>query len=321
MRMAVATIQPYRQLYDVINLIILKFTTMKRSFLTEVSPDFENEFELELEDNTNSEFEDTNNEFELADQEFEDMQNEHEDYENIEGELDQEFENPEQEFEDTSNEYSYTNNESRNWLSENGSMDREYEDRIYSALSGEYENSFEMEQEIDRVLYEMEMDYFWGSAKKLWNKHKKKLLGLAKNFVPGGTLLNLAKLAGGDLRSILKSDLFKKGLSLAANAVAPGVGGAIAGSLLNNEMPSANNLRNQAKQAVQIARSAYQNMAGLVPMLNTGNIQGQLNNFSRQALNSALRRNSIYKGKKKRVIQIMRGSIVVVRPDKVVIYS
>jgi hypothetical protein len=290
---------------------------MKRSFLTEVAPDFENEFELDLEDNTNSEFEETNNEFELADQEFEDIENEHEDYENMEGE----FESPEAEFEDTSNGYGNTNGESQNWLSEDSSLDREYEDRIYAALSGEYENSFEMEQEIDRVLYEMEMDYFWGSAKKFWNKHKNKLLGVAKNFVPGGTLLNLAKLAGGDLRGILKSDLFKKGLSLAANAVAPGVGGAIAGSLLNNETPAANNLSAEAKQAVQTAKSAYKNMAGLIPSLQPGNIPDQLRRFSRQALMGAKKRQNIFKGKRKQVIPITTGSIVVVRPNKVVIYS
>jgi hypothetical protein len=292
---------------------------MKRSFLTEVAPDFENEFELDLEDNTNSEFEETNNEFELADQEFEDIQNEQENYENIEGEFEEEFENPEQEFEDTSN--AYSNNESRNWLGEDSSLDKEYEDRIYTALSGEYENSFEMEQEIDRVLYEMEMDYFWGSAKKLWNKQKKKLLGVAKNFVPGGTLLNLAKLAGGDLRGILKSDLFKKGLSLAANAVAPGVGGAIAGSLLDNETPVVNNLGGQAKQAVQIAKSAYKNMAGLIPSLQPGNIPQQLRRFSSQALMGAKKRQNIFMGKKKQVIPIATGSIVVVRPNKVIIYS
>jgi hypothetical protein len=286
---------------------------MKRSFLTEASTDFENDFELEFNDSSSNELEERDNEFELADQELGDVQNE---YENIEGE----FESDDRELEDNNYEYANTDSESSDWLNnEYDGSEREYEDRIYAALSGEYESSYEMEQEIDKVLYEMEMDYFFNPFKKL-----KGLKNLAKKIA--GNLQSLAKLAGIDVRSLLKNDWVKKGLSLAANAVAPGVGGAIASGLLNsgllnNEMPSANNLRQQAKQAVQVAKSAYQNMAGLMPTLRSGNIPDQLKRFSRMAFDNAKRKHSIYRGKRKQVIATAPGSIVVVRPDKVVIYS
>lgn len=286
---------------------------MKKNFLADSSSDFENEFELEQGDYTNNEFED--NEFELGDEESGIADNE---FENIE----EEFEtDDESDYEDGDHEFEDSEMETRSWLGEYGSSDHEYEERIYGALSGEYESSYEMEQEIDRVLYEMEMDYFWKSAKKLWNKHKKKIIGAAKGFLPSGTLQGIAKLAGGDIRGLLKSDLLKKGLSLAANAVAPGIGGAVAGTLLNSETPNVNNLQNQASQFVQTAKSAYQNMARSIPQLRAGNIPGQIRAFSRRSFNNAVHRSNSYKGKKKQVIPTGAGAFVVVKPGRVIIYS
>lgn len=283
---------------------------MKKNFLSDGWSDLENEFELELEDSSSQEIQE--GEFELADEEFEDMNNE---FENVEGEFEMEAET---DYEDD-HEFEEPDRESRQWLGE--SNDYEYEDRIYAALSGEYESSYEMEQELDRVLYEMEMDYFWKSAKKLWKKHKNKILGAAKGFLPAGTLQTLAKVAGGDIRSLLKSDLLKKGLSMAANAVAPGVGGVIAGQLLDSEVGGANNVRNQAAQFVQTAKNAYQNMAKYIPHLKPGNIPQQISTLSRQAFNNAVQRQNSYRGKKRRVIQTAPGSIVVVKPGRIIIYS
>jgi hypothetical protein len=245
--------------------------------------EFEREFEL---DNFSSEYEGEMNMSEEFEDELEnDFSNEsneeletHDEYE-----LDNEYESDnEYEFEDEQ-----PDSESENYLQEYNSPDHEFEDRIYSALNGEYESSFEMEQELDRVLHEMEVEYFWKSAKNLWKKHKNKLMPLAKKFLPGGTLTSLAKFAGGDIRGLLKNGLFKKALTMGANFLAPGVGGAIAGSLLNRETPNANNTRAQAAQAVKIAKESYKNMAVLIPKLGQGNISNQISNFSKQALTMA----------------------------------
>ena len=255
---------------------------------TDMSDEFEDEFENDFSNESNDELE-TQDEYELNDE-----------YEsNDEYEFD--GEQPDSEFE--------------NYLQEYNSPDQEFEDRIYSALTGEHESSFEMEQEIDRVLHEMEVEYFWKSAKKLWNKHKKRIMPFAKNLIPGGTLASLAKYAGGDIRGLLK-----KGVTMAANAYLPGVGGVVAGKLLNSETPTNNN-RAQARQTVRIAKDAYRNMAGLIPNLRPGNVPNQINRFSRQALAMAQKRHSSYKGKSRKVIPIKPNSIVVVKSDRIIIYS
>jgi hypothetical protein len=279
--------------------------------------EFEREFELtdysseyDGETNTSDEFEndfssESNDEYELesgypSNDEFElDSEYESNDEYELNDELD--TEQPESEME--------------NYLQEYDSREREFEDRIYSALSGEHENSFEMEQEIDRVLHEMEVEYFWKSAKNLWKKHKNKILKVAKMTPLGASLSTLGKLAGGDLRGLMK-----QGLTMAANAYLPGVGGAIAGKLLNSETPT-NDPRAQARQAVQVAKAAYRNMAGLVPNLRPGNVPRQIRQFSRQALTMARRKHSRYRGKAKRVIRTSANSVVVVKPGRVIIYS
>jgi hypothetical protein len=279
---------------------------MKKEYQNEGLADLESEFEFEMDTESGDQYESIENEFE-ADDEFEDMQNEYE--------TDNEFE-ADDEYNDSEHE---SDNEFESWNDEYGLKDNEYEDRIYAALNGEHESSFEMEREIDSVLHEMEIDYFFNPFKKL-KQYKNKILNAAKGFLPAGTLQTLAKLAGGDLRSLLKSDLFKKGLSFAANAVAPGIGGTIASGLLNSEMPGAGDARSQAKQAVQVAKTAFKNMAGLMPSLQPGNIPKQIQSFSRQALSSALKKHAMYKGKRRRTIMLRQGSIVVVKPGKVHIY-
>jgi len=254
------------------------------------SEEFDNEFENDFSSETNDEFE-TQDEYELNDE-----------YESED----------EYEFQDEQ-----SDSEMENYLQEYDSPDREFEDRIYSALNGEHESSFEMEQELDRVLHEMEVEYFWKAAKGFWNKHKKKLMKVANLTPLGGGLSMLAKAAGGDLRGLLK-----KGAMMAANAYLPGVGGAIAGKLLNSETAAPADPRAQAQQVVQVAKDAYRNMAGLVPNLRPGNIPNQISRFSRQALTMARNKHSGRRrgGKGKRVIRLNPGSTVVVKRDRIIIY-
>jgi hypothetical protein len=291
----------------------------KNDYLSEFESEFEldnfsseyqeeTDFSQELEDEAENDFyRESNQEFETQDEyELSDEYGSSDEYE-----LNDEYE-PDNEQADS---------ELENYLQEFSSPDQEFEARLYSALVGDHESSFEMEQEIDRVLHEMEVEYFWKSAKKFWNKHKNKLMPLAKQLIPGGTIGSLAKLAGGNLRGLLKNDLLKKALTLGANAVAPGVGGAVAGSLLNSETPNLPHPQNQAAQAVNIAKDAYLNMAKALPNLRPGNLPDQIRRFSHRSLGLAKRRHSISKGKKKQIIRIRPGTTVVVRPDRIIIYS
>ena len=291
-----------------------------KDYLSEFEREFElNDFSSEYdgEMNTSEEFED---EFEnnFSNESNDELET------NDEYELDNEYEsNDEYEFEDEQ-----PDSESGNYLQESNSPDQEFEDRIYSALNGEYESSFEMEQEIDRVLYEMQRDHFFGGLSKFLKKKVGslgKLTAIAKQFIPGGTLASLAKFAGVDLRNLLKSDLFKKGLAMAANVYMPGVGGAIAGKLLNSETPTnANQIRAHARQTVRVAKDAYRNMVPLmINNLRPGNIPNQISRFSQQALTMAKTKHRDHRGKTKQVIRITRNSIVVVRrnPYRVIIYS
>ena len=108
---------------------------------------------------------------------------------------------------------------------------------------------------------------------------------------------------------------------MAANAYLPGVGGMVAGKLLNSETPSADQARAQAQQAVQVAKDAYQNMAGLMPNLRPGNIPNQINNLSKQALTMAKNKHSGYRRRNKQVIPRTPNSVVVVKPNRIIIYS
>jgi hypothetical protein len=265
-----------------------------------VSEEYEDELENDFSNESDQKL-DSNNEYE-SDQELDT----HQEYE-----LDNEYE-LESELQDS---------ESENYLQEYSSPDQEFEDRLYSVLNGEHESSFEMEQEIDRVLHEMEVEYFWKAAKNAWKKHKNKIMPFAKHLIPGGSLASLGKFAASNLRGVLKNDLIRKGLTMAGNAYLPGVGGAVVGGLLNRETPNANDARAQAGQAVKVAKDAYQNMAGLIPNLRPGNIPNQISRFSKQAVGMAQKRHSVYKGKTKQVVRIKPNSIVVVRPDRVIIYS
>ena len=266
---------------------------MNNDYMSEFESEFEvSDFSSEYDGETNEEYED---EFES------DLSNESND------EFDSEFEsNDEFEFEDNETDSEF---EFENYLQESRSPDQEFEDRLVTALSGEFENSFEMEQEIDRVLHEMEVEYFWKAAKNLWKKHKNKIMPFAKHLIPGGTLASLAKLAGGDLRSLLKSGLFKKGLSMAANIALPGVGGAVASGLLNSvgsgegETPGLNNLRAQARQTVQTAKAAFGNLAKTIPGISPGNMPNQIRSVTKHALGTAKRKSSSLKEKREELFR------------------
>ncbi len=259
--------------------------------------EFEQEFELDRGSGETNDFE-----FENEDQEweFEDDNEQDEEFES-----DNEFEND--------NEWE---NDDHEWGG-GGSPEREYENRLYEALNGDHESAFEMEQSVDRVLYEMEMDYFWKPLKNLWNKHKGKIFKLAKKYIPGsGILSTVQKLAGGDIRGFLKNAVIQ-----GAGAMIPG-GSIIANALTNQEAPvSAGATRPQVRQMVDMAKTAFQNQLRGVTGLRPGaDLKNQIRQLSKQSMANAMRQHgSPYKGMNRQVIPLRPGSIVSVHPDKIII--
>jgi len=261
-------------------------------------PNYLNEFEQEFELDNGSADEMTNYEAEFSnnDQEWE-FEEDHEQDGEFEFEEDHEYE------------------EDREWLG--GSRDNEFESRLYEALNGDHEDAFEMEQNVDRVLYEMEMDYFWKPLKSLWNKHKGKIFNLAKKYIPGSGILNtVQKLAGGDIRGFLKNAIIQ-----GAGAFVPG-GSIIANALTNQETPAGGNVnRQQVRQMVDMAKTAYQNQLRGVTNLNPrGDLKSQIRQLTRQSLASAVRHHgSPFKGMDRQVIRLRPGSVVTVHPDRIII--
>lgn len=271
--------------------------------------EFEQEFELDSESAGSNDQEWANDNHEQDQEwEFEDdrEQDQESDYED-----DREFEN---EFEWGSD----SEADNQEWGG-GYSPDREYENRLFEALNGDHENAFELEQNVDRVLYEMEMDYFWKPLKRLWNKHKGKIFSLAKKYIPGaGVLDTIQKLAGGDLRGFLKGAVLQ-----GAGALIPG-GSIIANALSNQETPLANGVsRAQVRQTVQTVKTAFQNQLRGVTKLQPGaDLKSQVRQLSRQSMSAAIRQHgSPFKGTHRRVIRLRPGSIVSVHPDRIIIHQ
>jgi hypothetical protein len=219
-----------------------------------------------------------------------------------------------------SGETSEANADYEDMLYEHAPGGQDYEERLYHVFAGEHESSYEMEREIDDILHEMQKDYFFGGFRKLANKYKGAIGRAVKNYLPANALSTLGNLAGGDLRGLLKSNLLRKGLTLAANGIAPGIGGAVAGALLNNESAALPDLRKQAAQFTGVARNAFQNLAGSIPSLKPGNIPAQLRALSQNALRKAMQQQSGNGSRNRQVIALSPGATVSVNQHRVVIY-
>lgn len=233
-------------------------------------------------------------------------------------ESDDSYETPEEEaFELDSNDQEY-----ENWEDDNDerSREREFEDRLYSALRGDSDNEFEMEMEVERVLHEMEQDYFFGALKKLARKHGPGLLKKIAGSTPWGMAVKaISKHGRGFIRKALNSDLLKTAASFVPGAgplISKGMD--IAGKVMNSEAPNPVS-RADVRQAVQVGKQAYQNLAhSLVTMRDPKALPG----LGKHALQQAVRTHgSAYKNKKKTEIPLRPGSIVSVHSDKVIIWQ
>lgn len=147
---------------------------------------------------------------------------------------------------------------------------QEYTEKLYELTEREFESELELDTEVDRVLYEMERDFFF---KGLWKKIKqggKQLIkagvGLAKNLPIMQVVKGVTSLARGNLKGLLKP-LMKTALGfipgvgpIASMAAGPLVD--MVGSKFGFEV-SQDKGKNKAQleKAVRISATAYDNLA------------------------------------------------------------
>lgn len=137
----------------------------------------------------------------------------------------------------------------------------DYAERFYELSTRKYESEFEVDDEINKLLYEMERDFFF---KKLWRKLKpvgkfllKKGLKLAAGLPAFKAVKGITQLARGDLKGALGT-LAKAGLSGAVSMI-PG-GAAILPGLqaLGFEATEDQDVNRQAwRNYVSVAKEAY----------------------------------------------------------------
>lgn len=277
--------------------------TKHSDYLSEFEQEFELDSELELEDSMDSN--------EYADNEWE--SDEEQEYES---EYESEYEVEE--------EYEYDDSESEAW---NYSPEQEYENRLYEVLTSGMNNEFEMEQEIDRVLYEMEQDFFWKKLKKMGTKFLKsaggKMIKKLAQKSPFGTALGaLSKVARGDIKGafkgVLNNGLLKHAVGFLPGGSLVSKGMDIAGKYMNNETPAIS--KAQVGQAVQLAKSAYGQLANDMARVNHPE---QLKSLGKAAVRKAMggMRPSPMRGKNKTRIPLEPGSVVTVHPTHINIWK
>lgn len=239
-------------------------------YKTDYLSEFEQEFELDNEkENPYYEDSELEDDYELEeDSEFEDDSEFESEFEKDygEGELEEEFES----FEEPTS----------------------FEQRLYEVYTGDYESELEYENELNRVLYEMEQDFFFKKIGKFVKKVAKnpvvkQLANKALNAIPGkyGDLIrNGLK----NPREFLKTAVKTFGPQL-ANMVVPGSGIAL-GALMGE---TDDYRRAAANATVAFAREAYSDFANEIGNMNLsqnpGQAQKQLNQAARNSAKKAYR--------------------------------
>lgn len=280
--------------------MIMKNTT--NNYLSE----FEQEFELD--DSTEMEWESDDSEYEYEDDsEYE--------YDNV----DSEYESDDREWESDAYEYEPAQ---ESGYSNGYGRDREFEARLYEALNTHRDNEFEAEMEVERVLHEMEQEYFFGALKNLAKKHGG---GLLKRVVGGDPMGLASKLFSKKSRGFLRGLLKNKWVQKAASFI-PGAGPIVSqamdvvGRLGDSEAPGMVS-RKDIRETVQTAKTAYQNLAKNLTQLRPGSTPEQLAKRVPVIYKQAVQRHSNAAGKKRQIIPRAPGSTVVVYPDKIILYS
>ncbi|NOT46924.1 MAG: hypothetical protein HOP17_04140 [Acidobacteria bacterium] len=210
---------------------------LDQSSLSELESEYELEMDNESEHGSDSEFE-------YADTEYESSG----DYEY---ELDSEFERGGEYEEEYDGEYESQDSETSH-----------YAERFYELAQREFESESELDQEVNGLLNEMEQDFFWNPAKRLFKKYAPGLLGKLGKFalskLPAGhALKGLSALASGNLTGALK------GLAKTALSSHPAIAAAMpALSALGFEASNSPDVNREAwDNYTEVAREAYENLA------------------------------------------------------------
>jgi hypothetical protein len=197
--------------------------------------DYEEDLEFEGDEDEDLEFESS------GELEFEGDLNDELEFEGDEGEEEDELE-LEADLDDEEFEFEEDEDDNERELE----LEAQYADRLFELSNANFETELELDTELEGVLDEMERDFFFGFAKKLWRKAKRGVKRLARSKIgrfvkklarpamrlakriPGvGSAISLASnLARGNLKGLLgtlaKSGLFRAGLS-----AIPGLGPAM----------------------------------------------------------------------------------------------
>ena len=228
-------------------------------------------------------------------------------------ESDSEFE--ENEYED--NAYEFDNGNSR---------EREFENRLYRALTTNHYNEFEADQAINRVFYEFEQDFFFKKLKKygknfLKTKGGQLLKKVAKNSPWGIAVEGLTKVARGDikgaLKGVLNNDLIKQAVSFVPGGAAISKGMDIANNMMQNEAPAVSKAKSE--KTVQLAKASYSHLAKNLANMSDPN---QLKTMGKDAVKKAIADMNVHrKGMQKTKIPLKAGSIVTVHGTYVNIWQ
>ncbi len=227
--------------------------------------ELESEYELEMDNE--SEYE-NDSEFEYEDTEYESERDD-------EYEFDGEFEGSDYE-EEYDGEYESQDSETS-----------QYGERFYELAQREFESESELDQEVNGLLNEMEQDFFWNPAKRLFKKFGPRMLGKLGKFalskLPAGhALKGLSALARGNLTGALK------GLAKTALSSHPALAAAMpALSALGFEAEDSTDMNREAwDNYAEVAREAYENLAASISPRAA--IPAVASDIAKRALQSAM---------------------------------
>jgi len=283
--------------------------------------EFEQEFEMEvLSDDSSSEVDDHEYSYEVAD-ELDQGELSHELEADEEFEVDDELEADEEfEVDDELEADEEFETDYASWSRDgNYDRDREFESRLYKAIRSNADNELQTELELDGVLHEMEQDYFFGSAKR-WLKNKAKKYG--KFAIPGyGALKAVSALGRLKVRNLLKNKL----LQTAAGFI-PGAGPIISKGMgiASTMMDNADAAKQKIRDIVQVGKDAYQNLAAAVPdaqnefeVVDAAKVALQKALSNQRAVPRRLPGTGMRGGRRKRVYPLAPGASVAVYSTKI----
>lgn len=169
------------------------------------------------------------------------------------GELELEFESDDGELDDSAPSYE---------VDQDGEAAESFAERFYELSQGSYESEYELDQEVNRLVADMEQEFFFkGLGKRLRRAGKgllKKALKHAVGKIPAlSALKGVTQLARGNLKGMLGS-LAKAGL---ASAIPGGAVALPALSALGFEVEEPEGNREAWRNYGEVSREAFQHLA------------------------------------------------------------